>query len=69
MRYTDEDRGSAIADTLGLYWLSGTNWVTEGITTVVQGDHVITSTTDHFTLFAVLGQTHRLYLPLILRWY
>jgi hypothetical protein len=68
VRYGEEP---AFVDNLRLHWLSGTSWITDGITTVAQTDDTITSTTSHFTLFAVLGEktTSQTYLPLILkRW-
>ncbi|MBC8252469.1 MAG: hypothetical protein H8E35_00380 [Ardenticatenia bacterium] len=67
VRYTDETKGPAIGDTLFLYWLSGTTWLTDGVTHVAREHQVVTSTTDHFTLFAILGETNRAYLPLIVK--
>lgn len=67
VRYTDQENGPIIEDSLALYWLSGTDWVTDGINTVVRADNTITSTTEHFTLFAVLGETNRVYMPTAVR--
>jgi hypothetical protein len=55
--------------TLGLYWYNGSAWVRDGITTVGRASGVLTSTTTHFTTFAVLGGTHRLYLLPLFRNY
>jgi sugar lactone lactonase YvrE len=62
VRYTPQELSGAIESTLGLYWYNGTAWVQDGLTTVGRASGVLTSTTTHFTSFAVLGQTHRLYL-------
>lgn len=69
VRYTAEDKGPAIAETIRLYWFDDTNqaWLTSGISTTGQATGIITSTTDHFTMFALLGETRRVYLPMILR--
>jgi hypothetical protein len=65
--------GPAIEDTLGLYWWSdGTNgwWSKQGVTSSVNiTDNVVTAQVDHLSLFAVLGETRRIYLPLVLRNY
>lgn len=67
VRYLEEERWGVMEDTLSLYWLSGTEWITEGIATVWKAEGILTSTTDHLTLFAVLGETHRVYLPLMMK--
>jgi hypothetical protein len=54
-------------DTTHLYWLSGTNWITNGVTTTVRTTSSLTSTTDHFSLFAVLGETNWVHLPTIMK--
>jgi hypothetical protein len=69
VRYTDQERGPVIEESLHLYWLSGTTWITDGIATVAHANSAITSTTNHFTPFAVLGKTNRAYLPIITRSY
>lgn len=54
-----------ISETIQLYWLNGTLWSTEGITLVNRADGKLVSLTDHFTLFTILGDSHKQYLPLI----
>ena len=54
-------------DTISLYRLSGTLWVTEGITLAVRTEVALTSTTSHFSSFALLGGTNRCYIPAILK--
>ncbi len=59
-------------DTLGLYWWDAglDAWSQDGISSTVDTlDNVLTARVGHFSLFAVLGETRRLYLPLILRNY
>ena len=67
VRYTAEERGPVVAESLALYWLSGLTWVREGITTEQHIGAVLTSTLDHLTRFAVLGVTNRCYLPVVMR--
>jgi len=62
VRYTPQELNGALESTLNLYWHNGAAWVQDGLTTVGRASGVLTSTTTHFTSFAVLGQTHRLYL-------
>ena len=70
VHYTDAQRGTAITDTLGLYWWDGNAWSQQGITSSVNiTDNLVTAQVDHPSLFAVLGETEtrRVYLPLVLR--
>lgn len=69
VRYIAEDKGPAIAETIRLYWFDETNqaWLTSGITTTDRATGILTSTTDHLTMFALLGETRRIYLPVIVR--
>ena len=67
VQFTAQERGPAIQDTLALYRLQDSEWSAEGIATVEQEDGVLVSETIHLGRFAVLGRTHRRYLPLILR--
>lgn len=67
VEYTDEELCGAIEDTLGLYWRDGGEWLLEPTSGVQVAENRVTATLDHMTLFAVLGQTHRVYLPLVMR--
>jgi hypothetical protein len=70
VQYTDAEQGPAIEDTLALYWWNSSDWSQEGITSTVDTvNNVVTAQADHFSLFAVLGETRRVYLPLVLRNY
>ncbi len=66
--YTPAERGIVDEATLALYHWNGTAWSTTGITKVTptQGGTLL-SRLDHLSLFGVLGEVHRSYLPLVLR--
>ncbi|MDM8530537.1 zinc-dependent metalloprotease family protein [Anaerolineales bacterium HSG25] len=49
-----------------LYYWDDSTWSREGIVTVARTNTELTSTTDHFSLFAVLDE-HRVYLPLVVK--
>lgn len=70
VQYTDSEKGPAIENTLGLYWWDGNDWSQQGITSSVNvADNLVTAQVDHLSLFAVLGETRRVYLPAVLRGY
>lgn len=62
--------GSTVApeDSINLYWQNGSEWVTDGISTVGREENVITSTTNHFTYFGLFGEVDsQLFLPTVMR--
>jgi len=65
VRYEDQQLGTIAPGTLGLYWMAtDTSWL--GLDQNIRRDQLVTGTTDHFTLFALLGQpAANLFLPLI----
>jgi hypothetical protein len=68
VQYSDGEKGPAIEDTLGLYWWDGDEWSQQGITsTANMTNNLVTAQVSHFSLFAVLGETRRVYLPLVLK--
>jgi len=67
INYTDGEKGGAIEDTLGLYWWDGGQWTLEPTSSVDMANNRLTARPDHITLFAVLGETKRVYLPLVMR--
>ncbi len=69
VQYTDEEKGPAIKDTLALYYWDGGQWVREPTSVVDMGSNTVTATPDHFSHWAVLGETRRVYLPLVLKNY
>lgn len=68
--YADAGLSPASAATLGLYWWDpvGAQWSQTGINSVVDTSaQQVVAQVEHFSLFAVLGELHRVYLPLVLR--
>lgn len=61
-----ETRG-VIATTLELYRLDGNNWVTSSITITEQYPYNILAWVQQPGIYGILGQTNRVYLPLVLR--
>ena len=69
VQYTEAEKGPAIENTLGLYWWDGGDWSQQGITSSVNlTDNLVTAQVEHLSLFAVLGETRRVYLPLVLKY-
>lgn len=66
VQYTPTAVGPAIENTLGLYYWNGVQWVQEPsvLDTTTQ---TITARPNHFSLWAILGQTRRTYVPLVAR--
>lgn len=64
VRYTPNH--GLLPHSINLYWLSGTRWITDGVTTVSRTESSLTSLTNHFTLFSLLGkEAEQTYLPII----
>lgn len=67
--YSESVRGPIIAGTEKLYrWQNG-SWTTEGITLVNRWREGLTAHISHLSLFGVLGETNRVYLPFVLKKY
>lgn len=67
--YSEGELGLVNEDTLALYWREGDQWSKEPTSTVDENKNIVTATPNHMSLFAVLGETERVYLPLILKNY
>lgn len=67
VHYTEAESGSAIESTLALYWWDGSQWVKEPSSVVDTINNMVNATPNHFSIWNVLGNTNRLYLPLILK--
>jgi hypothetical protein len=63
------DDHTLIPSTLGLYWLQGSAWISDGISVTHRSRTSLSAEIAHFTEFAVLGQTNRVYLPLVFKDY
>ena len=67
VRYTDAEKGPVIENTLAFYYWNGSSWVKEPSSVVDTVGNTVRATPNHFSLWAVLGETRRIYLPLVLR--
>lgn len=63
VHYTEAEEGPAKENTLALYRWDGSRWVKEPTSTVNTSANTVTASPNRFGLWAVLGQTHRTYLP------
>jgi len=64
-----EDKCPGIEKTHALYYWGGTQWVKESTSVVDTVNNTVTATPDHFSVWAVLGETRRVFLPVVLREY
>jgi ligand-binding sensor domain-containing protein len=67
VEYAPADLGGVIETTLGVYWWDGGSWLLEPSSSVSAAANCVTAMPDHMTPFAVLGETNRVYLPLVVR--
>ena len=67
VNYTSAELGMAMEATLGVYWWDGGRWILEPSSSVNSAANQVTAMPDHMPPFAVLGETSRVYLPLIVR--
>lgn len=68
IQYTDTKTGSAIEDTLALYYWNGSQWMRESSSTIDTASNTITAAPKHWTaLWAVLGEMQWTFLPFILQ--
>jgi hypothetical protein len=63
--YTDTQLGPVVESTLAFYYWSGSQWVRDPSSSLDMDHHVITTHTARITLWAVLGETRRVFLPVI----
>ena len=61
------EQNPLISDTIGLYRLEAMNWVTEGITLTEIAPGSLSALIDRTGAYGLLGNTNRVYLPLVLR--
>ena len=67
VHYTNAEKGLAVESTLALYFWDGNGWVKEPSSVVDTAANTVTAHPSHFSKWAVLGETKRVYLPLIFR--
>jgi hypothetical protein len=67
IQYTDDEKGAAIEDSLALYYWNGSQWQKEPTSLVDLPNNTLIATPNHFSTWALLGETNRVFLPLIRR--
>jgi len=67
IQYEQSEVGAAIEDTLQLYHWAGSGWEVELTSEVNSAANTITANPDHLSVWAVFGETRRLFLPVLLR--
>lgn len=68
VEYSDSERAYAVEETLGLWAWDGDEWGQAGIDSAVEvGENRVIAQVDHFSLFGVLGEGRRFFLPLVLK--
>lgn len=72
VEYLESELGPAIEASLGIYWWdeASSEWTQHGITSTVDpAADLVFATVNHLSTFSVLGETHRVFIPLTLRSY
>jgi hypothetical protein len=68
IHYTDT--GMAVENTLAMYgWdASSAAWTQDGVSSILYaGSNQIEAEVEHLSMFAVLGETNRIWLPLVVK--
>lgn len=69
VQYRESERGPAIENTLALYYWDGSQWAKEPTSEVDPVNNIVVAHPNHFSLWAVLGETKPVYLPLVSKGY
>ncbi len=67
LHYSDAAARRLDQSTLALYYWDTHSWVREPTSQVNPGANTLTGKPDHFSRWAVFGETNRVYLPLVIR--
>ena len=67
MQYSDEALGATVEDTLALRYWDGSQWVAEPTSVVDTAVNRATAQPDHFSLWALIGENPKTYVPVILK--
>ena len=67
INYTDKEKGSALENTLALYRWDGAQWQLESTSSVLASSNIVTAYPTQPGIFAVMGETQRVYLPVVIR--
>ena len=62
--YLEQELETAAEETLGVYWWDGSQWIAE-LTDLDTTQNCLAAWPDHMTTFAILGETNRVFLPLV----
>ena len=65
--YLDTEKSGVIEDTLALFWWNDDHWEFEPTTAIFTQSNTLTATPNHMTLFAIKGETKRVFLPVAIR--
>jgi hypothetical protein len=65
--YSEAERVGVVEETLALYYWDGSQWVREDSSVVDTAANTVTATPNHFSTWAVLGETWRSFMPVIRR--
>lgn len=65
--YTTASKGPVIESTLAFYYWDGAHWQQEPSSALDAANNKVTAAPDHFSVWAVMGETNRLYLPVVIR--
>ena len=65
VQYTEAQKGAAVVNSLALYYWNGSRWEKESSSTVNATANTVMATPDHFSTWAVLGETLRFFLPVV----
>lgn len=65
VRYSDRERGSVAEESLALYRWNGAVWTREPSSTLDAAANTITATPRELGLWAILGRTHQMVLPIV----
>jgi hypothetical protein len=67
VHYADARAATVVEGSLGLYSWESNAWVREPSSAVDTANNLVTATPNHLGVWAVLGETNRIFVPLVLR--
>jgi hypothetical protein len=65
VHYTDAELGTTAEDTVALHYWDGTQWAKEPSSVVNPATNTVTASPNHLSEWAVLGETRRVFLPVV----
>jgi hypothetical protein len=67
VQYTNQEKGVIDESTLALYYWDGSKWVREVSSQVDTTTNTVSATPNHFSVWAVMGETNSVFLPIVKR--